>query len=70
MDFSIFSTNVCEKVKSLYFLNPKFQASCHLPWLYSAVCVEQVGNPEDRFCSEAAHVYEPCREKSLSIFKQ
>ena len=26
-------------VKSLYFLNPKFQASSHLLWLYSLVCV-------------------------------
>ena len=26
-------------VQSLYFLNPKFQASIHLLWLYSLVCV-------------------------------
>ena len=26
-------------VRSLYFLNPKFQASSHLLWLYSPVCV-------------------------------
>ena len=26
-------------VKSLYFLNPKFQASSHLSWPYSPVCV-------------------------------
>ena len=26
-------------VQSLYFLNPKFQASNHLLWLYSPVCV-------------------------------
>ena len=26
-------------VQSLYFLNPKFQASSHLLWLYSPVCV-------------------------------
>ena len=26
-------------VQSLYFLNPKFQASSHLLWLYSLVCV-------------------------------
>ena len=25
--------------QSLYFLNPKFQASSHLMWLYSPVCV-------------------------------
>ena len=40
MDFSIFSTKVCEKVQSLfYFLNPKFQSSGHLLWLYTPVCV-------------------------------
>ena len=26
-------------VQSLYYLNPKFQASSHLLWLYSPVCV-------------------------------
>ena len=26
-------------VQSLYYLNPKFQASSHLVWLYSPVCV-------------------------------
>ena len=26
-------------IQSLYFLNPKFQASSHLLWLYSPVCV-------------------------------
>ena len=26
-------------VQSLYFLNPKFQASSHLLWLYSPVCL-------------------------------
>ena len=26
-------------IQSLYFLNPKFQASSHLMWLYSLVCV-------------------------------
>ena len=26
-------------VQSLYYLNPKFQASSHLLWLYSLVCV-------------------------------
>ena len=26
-------------VQSLYFLNPKFQASSHFLWLYSPVCV-------------------------------
>ena len=32
----VFATRI---VQSLYFLNPKFQASNHLLWLYSPVCV-------------------------------
>ena len=32
----VFATQI---VRSLYFLNPKFQASSHLPWFYSLVCV-------------------------------
>ena len=27
--------------------HPKFQVSSHFLWLYSLVCVDQVGNPED-----------------------
>ena len=33
----VFATRI---VQSLYFLNPKIQASGHLLWLYSPVCVE------------------------------
>ena len=32
----VFATRI---VQSLFFLNPKFQASSHLVWLYSPVCV-------------------------------
>ena len=32
----VFATRI---VQSLYFLNPKFQASSHLLWLYRLVCV-------------------------------
>ena len=41
-------------VQSLTFLNPKFQASSHLLWLYSPVWV---GNPEDRFSHNGAQLY-------------
>ena len=44
----VFATRI---VRSLYFLNPKFQAPSHLLWLYSPVCVGLVGNPEDWFLS-------------------
>ena len=32
----VFTTQI---VQSLYFPNPKFQASSHLVWLYSLICV-------------------------------
>ena len=43
-------------LKSLYFLNPKFQASTSLLWLYSPVCVGHVKNPKDLFSRVTAHV--------------
>ena len=33
-------------VQSIYFLNTKFQASSHLLWLYSPVCVGPGRKPE------------------------
>ena len=36
-------------VEFLYNLNPKFQASCYLLWLYSPVCVGSGRKPENRF---------------------
>ena len=39
-------------VQFLYFLNPKFHASCSLLWLHSLV---YVGNPKYRFCNTVAH---------------
>ena len=49
----VFATRI---VQSLYFLNTKFQASSHLLWLYSLVCVGLVGNPENRFSHTEAHL--------------
>ena len=43
-------------VQSLYFLNMKLQASSHLVWSYSLVCVEPGRNPEDRFSHNEAHI--------------
>ena len=40
-------------VQSLFFLNPKFQASSYLLWLYSPDCV---GNPENWFSHKEAHI--------------
>ena len=51
----VFATQI---VQSLFFQNPKFQASSHLLWLYTAWFVSDlVGNPEDRFSYDAAHLF-------------
>ena len=39
----VFATQI---VQSLYFLNPKFQASSHLLWLHSLVCVGPGQKPQ------------------------
>ena len=47
----------CENKGADYFLYPTFQASGYLLWLHSPVCVSDlVGNPEDRFSHDAAHL--------------
>ena len=52
----VFATQI---VQSLYFLNPKFQASRHLLWLYSPVCVGPGRKPECWFSHDAAHIVAP-----------
>ena len=49
----IFATRI---VQSLYFLNPKLHASSHLLWLYSWFVSDLVGNPEDQFFHNEAHM--------------
>ena len=39
-------------VQSLYYLNPKFQSSSHLLWLYSLVCVGPGRKPQRPVFSE------------------
>ena len=39
-------------VQSIYFLNPKFQASSHLLWLYSLVCARPGRKPRRPVFSE------------------
>ena len=43
-------------VHSLCFLNLKFQASSHLLWLYSPVCVGPGQKPKDRFSCDKAYI--------------
>ena len=40
------------------YLNPKFQASSHLLWMYSRLVWDLVGNPEDRFSHNEVHIYD------------
>ena len=47
-------------VQSIYYLNPKFQASSHLLLLHSPVCVVPRRNPEDRFSHDEAHMTSYC----------
>ena len=44
------------KVQSLFFLNPKFQVSSCLLWLYSPVCVIPGRNPNCWFSHAQAHI--------------
>ena len=52
-------------VQSLYYLNPKFQASSHLLWLYSPVCVGPGRKPRRPvFSQRGSYNYEPRQEKT------
>ena len=55
-------------VHFLFFLNPKSQASSHLLWLYSLICVGPVQKPHCWFSHEAAN-WENFR-RCLSYFDQ
>ena len=53
----VFATRI---LQSLFFLNPKFQASSHLLWLYRPVCVGPGRKPRDPFSqNEAQLCYTP-----------
>ena len=48
---------IIQKVQSLFFLNPKFQASSHLLWLYSPVCVGPGRKPQRQVFSQRGSYY-------------
>ena len=50
----VFATRI---VQSLYFLNPKFQASSHLLWLYSLVCIGPGRKPRRPIFSQRGTTY-------------
>ena len=59
----VFATRI---VQSLYFLNPKFQGSSHLLWLYSLVCVGPGLKPRRPvFSQRGSYVYVVCREANF-----
>ena len=53
-------------VQSLFFLNPKFQATSHLLWLYSSVCVGPGLKPGRLVFSQGGSYYK--NFKSVAIF--
>ena len=56
----VFATRI---VHFLFFLNPKFQASSLLLWLYSLICVGHVRKPHCWFSHETAHLYNAAEER-------
>ena len=60
----VFTTRL---VQPLYFLNPKFQASSNLLWLYSRPVWDLVENPKDWFSCFAAHSFHEELTKIISI---
>ena len=67
----VFATRM---VQSLCFLNPKFQASRHILWLYSQVCVGLVRKPRRPVSSQRGSNYsvkllslEPIHYDNMSV---
>ena len=66
----VFATRI---VQSLYFLNPKFQASSHLLWLYSLVCVRPGQKPRKPVFSQRGsygiqHIFSWLSSPSFSYY--
>ena len=57
-------------VQSLFYLNPKFQASSHLLWLYSLVCVGPGRKPRKPVFSQGGSYVGLCYLFSLSREQQ
>ena len=56
-----------QKVQFLYFLNTKFQASSHLVWLYSLVCVGPDRKPRRPVFSQRGSIL--VSSQSMKTFK-
>ena len=59
----VFATRI---VQSLYFLNPKFQASNHLMWLYSPACIGSGRKPRRPVFSERGSNDKECKILSVT----
>ena len=57
----VFATRI---VQSLFYLNPKFQVSSHLLWLYIPVCVRPGRKPQRPVFSERGSLISPCNTKT------
>ena len=57
-----------EVVKSLYFLNLKFQASSYILWMCNRVCVGPGRKPEDSFSRDAAPLLLQIKNPSTATF--
>ena len=56
-------------VQSLFFLNPKFQASSSLLWLYSPVCVGPVQKPHCWLSHKVAQLFILLFRHPCAVFK-
>ena len=63
----VFATGI---IQSLYFLNMKFQASSHLLWLYSPVCVGRGQKPRRPVFSQRGSSHFLSDTKTLAIFSE
>ena len=54
-------------VQSLFYLNPKFQASSHLLWVYIQVCVGPGRKPQRPVFSRVFVLTEACTEFEVTL---
>ena len=59
----VFTTRI---VQSLYFLNPKFQASSYLLWLYSLVCIGPGRKPQRPVFSQRGSYWSTTNPDNIS----
>ena len=64
----VFATRI---VPSLFYLNPKFQASSHLLWLYSPVCVRPGCKPQRPvFSQRGSNILGPVNQTDSPLIQE